>query len=158
MWSAITFSDGLFKSASFANAAPLLSKVLEQVDFVVAVNALHHRRQTLHAHAGIDRRLGQRMHRAIFGALVLHEHQVPDFDVTVAIFLRRSRWPTPNMFAVIVENFGARPTRPGITHLPEIVGSVTRPLIVTDAGNAIGRHTDLLLSKCYRLRRLRRKP
>ena len=117
---------------------------MEQVDFVIAVNALHHRRQTLHAHTGINGRFRQRAHFAILGALILHEHQVPNLDVTVAIFLRRSRWPAPNMFAVIIENFGARPARPGITHLPEIVGSVTCSLIIADAGNAISWHTDLL--------------
>ena len=34
-----------------------LQQILEQVDFVVGMNALQHRRDTFQAHAGIDRGL-----------------------------------------------------------------------------------------------------
>ena len=65
-----------------------LDERLEQVDFVVGMDMLQHRRNALQAHTGIHRRLGQRVHHAVFIAVELHEHVVPDFDIAVAIFLR----------------------------------------------------------------------
>ena len=65
---------------------------LEQVDLVVGMHVLHHRRNALQPHAGVDRRLGQRMHRAGLVAVELHEHVVPDFDVAVAVFVGRAGW------------------------------------------------------------------
>src|SRR5690606_29813000 len=61
---------------------------LEQVDFVVAVHALHNGRDTLEAHAGVYRGLRQWNHVAVFFALKLHEHVVPDLDKPVAVFFR----------------------------------------------------------------------
>ncbi len=60
----------------------------EQVDVVVAVHALHDGGDALEAHAGIHRGLGQRRERAVGGAVELHEHQVPDLDVAVAVLIR----------------------------------------------------------------------
>ena len=49
------------------------------------------------------------------------------------------------MIAVIVENLGARAAWAGVAHLPEVVGSERRALVVADADNALGRYADLLL-------------
>ncbi len=59
----------------------------EQVDVVVAVHALHHGGDALQAHAGIHRGLGQRRQLAVGGAVELHEDQIPDLDVAVAVFV-----------------------------------------------------------------------
>ena len=53
---------------------------LDQIRIVVREHALHHRRDALQTHAGIDRRPRQRRQLAVGIAIVLHEHQVPDLD------------------------------------------------------------------------------
>src|SRR5690606_6379618 len=118
---------------------------LEQVDFVVAVHALHNGRDTLEAHAGVYRGLRQWNHVAVFFALELHEHVVPDLDKPVAVFFRRSRRATPDVFAVIVENFGTGTARAGIAHGPEVIGGVTGAFVVTDTNDLIGRHAHLFV-------------
>ena len=70
-----------------------LDQVLEKIDLVVRVLALQHRGDALETHAGVDRGLGQRMQHALVIAVELHEHQVPDLDVAVAVGLRRARRP-----------------------------------------------------------------
>src|SRR3546814_2042589 len=37
------------------------------------------------------------------------------------ILLRRSRRAAPDMVAMVIEDFAARPARPGVAHRPEIV-------------------------------------
>ncbi len=85
------------------------------------------------------------MHHAGIVAVELHEHQVPDFDVAIAVFLGRTRRPAPDVGAVVEENLRARTARAGVGHLPEVVGSVARALVVADAHDALGRHADLLV-------------
>ncbi|MNK89837.1 hypothetical protein D3C87_1098610 [compost metagenome] len=135
-------TDGLGRSAQQA---------LEQVDFIVRVNVLQHGTDPLQAHAGIHRRRWQRMQHAIGGAVELHEHVVPDLDVTVAVFFRRARWAAPDVVAVIVENLGAWAARAGIAHGPEVVGGVRRALVVADAHHALGRNPDFLGPDVVRL-------
>ena len=45
---------------------------------------------------------------------------------------------------MIKEDFGARTARTGIAHRPEVVGSVRRTLVVTDAHHALCRDADFL--------------
>ena len=59
----------------------------EQIDVVVVGHALHDRRNTLETRTRVDRGLRQRRQRAIGRALELHEHEVPDLDVTIAVFV-----------------------------------------------------------------------
>ncbi len=103
-----------------------LQQVLEQIDFVVGVHALHHRRHALQAHAGIDRRLGQWRHLAGGVAVELHENEVPHFDIAIAVLFRAARRATPDFGAVIVEDFRAGSAGAGIAHLPEVVFVQTR--------------------------------
>ncbi len=77
------------------------------------------------------------MQHAVAAAVVLHEHQVPDFDVAVAILIRRTRRTTGNILAVVVEDFGAGTARSGIAHRPEIV-------FRADTAEAIWIDTDFL--------------
>ena len=89
---------------------------LEQVDIIIVVHTLHDRSNALESHAGIDRRFGQ-INAVAFAALViLHEHQIPDFDKAIAILVRAARRATKNMLAMIVENLAAGTARTGIAH------------------------------------------
>src|SRR5690606_2705876 len=118
---------------------------LEQVDFVVAVHALHNGRDTLEAHAGVYRWLRQWDHIDVFFALELHELVDADLGKPVAGDLRRSGWAAPDVFAVIVENFGTGPARAGIAHGPEVIGGVTGAFVVSDTNDLIGRHAHLFV-------------
>ena len=61
---------------------------LKQINFVVGMHMLQHRRQTLQPHAGIYRRFRQRNHWSIRNlAIELHKDQIPDLDVAVAVFV-----------------------------------------------------------------------
>ena len=93
----------------------------DQVAVVVVVSALEDRRDPLQPHTGIDRRPGQRLAAAVLELLELHEDEVPDLDEAVTVLVRAARRPAGDAVAVIVENLGARPARPGIAHRPEIV-------------------------------------
>src|SRR5690606_24843391 len=109
------------------------NQIAEQIDLVVGVHMLQYGRDALQAHAGVDTGLGQGMQRTGCVSIELHEHQVPDLDVTVAVFVRRSRWAAPDVGTVIVEDLGARAARAGIGHLPEVVRCIRRALIVANA-------------------------
>ena len=89
MWSAMTFRLGssmLNGGAGFAGNG--FEQVLEQVDFVVAVDMLHDGGHTSQAHAGINGWFRQRIHIALFVAVELHKYAVPNFDPAVAVFFR----------------------------------------------------------------------
>src|SRR5690606_17491244 len=79
-------------------------QVPEQVDLVVAMHALQHRGDALQAHAGVDAGGRQRQQGAVGLAVELHEHQVPDLDVAVAVLVGRTRGTAGNMRAVVVED------------------------------------------------------
>ena len=121
-----------------------LDEILEEIDLVVRVHALQHRGNALEAHAGIDRRLGQRIQHAFVVAVELHEHEVPDLDVAVALRIRRTGRAAFDFGAVVVEDFAARAAGTGVGHLPEVVALVRAcPGLVADADAAVGRHADL---------------
>src|SRR5690606_11987727 len=90
----------------------------------------------------IHARLRQRMHGALLVAVELHEHVVPDFDVAVAVLVRRTGRATPDVGAVVEKNLGAGAARTGIAHHPEIIGGIARTLVVADADDTLGRYTD----------------
>src|SRR6056297_1080501 len=119
-------------------------QVREQVDLVVRMHALKHRRQPLQTHAGIHARTGQRRHRAVGGAIELHEHQVPDFDITVAVFFRGAGRSAGHLRAVVVEYFTARPAWAGIAHGPEVVAFEPFAGLVSDAREAFGVDADFI--------------
>src|SRR5699024_10492938 len=83
-------------------------EVLEQVDLVVGVHALQDRGQTLQAHAGIHAGRRQRLHFTVGLAVELHEHEVPDLDVAVAVLFRRAGRAAGHVRTVVVEDFTAR--------------------------------------------------
>ena len=61
---------------------------LEKINFVIGMNMLKHRCKTFEAHSGIDAGPGQRRQSARGVPLVLHEHKVPDLDITITVFIR----------------------------------------------------------------------
>ena len=106
---------------------------------------LQHRGQALQAHAGIHAGCGQRVHGAVCGPVELHEHQVPYFDVAVAVLVWRSGRPTLYIGAVIVEDLGAGPAGTGVAHGPEIIAFVLcAARLVADAHDAVFGYADLL--------------
>ena len=100
-----------------------LDQAAHQISRVVVIGALQQRRNSLDPHASVDRLVRQRLAGAVFKLLVLHEDEVPDFNKTVAIFLRRSRRATPDVIPVVIENLGARPAGAGWASGPEVVVS-----------------------------------
>ncbi len=140
--------DHLERGLVFVGAADGLRRrvqqALEQVDLVVGIDVLQHRADALQAHAGIDARRRQRMHDAVGGAVELHEDVVPDLDVAVAVFFRRTGRAAPDVLAMVEEYLGAGTARTGVAHRPEVVGGVGCALVVTDAHHALGRHADFL--------------
>src|ERR1043165_4779344 len=64
--------------------ASFLDDRAEQVGVVVADFPLENRRHTLQAHARIDRRFWKRCKVSLRIAIVLHEDQVPNLNVTAA--------------------------------------------------------------------------
>jgi hypothetical protein len=85
MWSAITRRLGEARSVGAGLARRGLDERLEEIDLVVRVHVLEHGGEALQAHARIHRGLGERVHRARLVAVELHEHEVPDLDVAVAV-------------------------------------------------------------------------
>ena len=61
-------------------------QTLEEVDFVIAVYMLQYGGNTLKTHTGIHAGTWERMQDTRFIAVELHEHQIPDLDVTITVF------------------------------------------------------------------------
>src|SRR5262249_24873373 len=120
-------------------------QVAEQVDVVIRVHALEHRGDALQPHARVYAGLGQRRHHALLVTVQLHEDEVPDLDVAVAVGLARSRGSTGEPRAVVVEDLAAWTAGAGVGHLPEVVALVLRAArLVADAHAAVLRYADLL--------------
>ena len=104
-----------------------VDQVDEEIDVVVAVYALDDRGQSLQAHAGIHRGARQRGQGAVGGAVELHEDQVPDLHIAVAVGVRGAGRAAGDRGTVVVEDLGTRSTGAGLTHRPEVVrGTATR--------------------------------
>src|SRR6266404_5610819 len=101
------------------------------------MRALHHCSNALQPHPRIDGRSRQRHQLAIRSTLILHEHEIPDLDVTVAVFVRRTGRPARDRRTVVIENLTARTARTRIAHGPEVG-------LLTKASETFGRDADLL--------------
>ncbi len=99
----------------------------EQIRVVVRHLALKHRGDPLEPHAGVDRGLGQRRHRAARVPVELHEDQVPDLEPAVAVAGRAQAGPprlllrAGQMVALVEVHLGAGPAGAGVPHRPEVV-------------------------------------
>src|SRR5262249_20152137 len=94
-----------------------------KIRFEVAELALKNGAEPFEPHPGIDGRLGKRREVALRVAVELHEHQVPDFDITSALAGESAVEVSPlaGIGAEVVMNLRARAAGSGIAHLPEVV-------------------------------------
>ena len=72
----------------------------------------------------MEGRVGKRRQFPRGVAVILHEHQVPDFDVPAARIARKGlalASGVGRLNAQVIMDFRARSARPGLAHLPEIV-------------------------------------
>ncbi len=106
--------------------------------------SLHHGRNSFEPHAGIYRGPGQVAQFTGGRAFVLHEHEVPQFDVPITVLIGRTRRSPENSFTMVVEDLRARPAGTNITHRPEITG-------FTEPGKPTGIHTHLVQPERRRL-------
>ena len=132
------------KVASVCFARRRADKILEQVNIVVGMHVLQYCCDALQPHASIHRWLGQRVQHTVLIAVVLHEYQVPDFNIAITIGLRTARRAAPNIRPMVVKNFRTGTTWTSVCHLPEIIGCIARAMIVTDTYNALDRHAHFI--------------
>ena len=94
----------------------------EEIRFEVRLHLLHHRSETLEAHAGIDILLGKRMQLPRFVPVELHEHQIPNFEIPIAAAshgaIRRSAGKS---LSLVVDQLRTGAARPYRAHGPEII-------------------------------------
>ena len=100
------------------------------------MDTLQDRRDALEPHAGVDRGTRQVDARLLVHLLELHEHEVPEFDEAIAVFLGRARRAARDLVALIQEDLRAIAARPDRPHGPQIV------LVSDDA--RVGQARDLL--------------
>ncbi len=95
----------------------------EQIRIVIRNHALQHRRHPLQAHAGIDRRLGQRIQLAAGIAVELHEDEVPQLNIASAVAAKLAIRVAlvGRRHAHVVVDLAAGTAGAGVAHLPEIV-------------------------------------
>jgi hypothetical protein len=94
----------------------------EEVGVEVVGLPLHHGGQPLQTHPGVD--AGVRQGGELPGgvAVVLHEDQVPDLQVAVAVAADRAlRTPAAHFGALVVNDLGAGAAGAGLAHGPEVV-------------------------------------
>ena len=94
---------------------------LEEVDVVDRLHALQDGRHALQPHAGVDGGLGQVDAIAGTPLLVLHEHEVPEFQEAVAVLVGAAGRPARDLVALVEEDLRAGPARPRVAHRPEII-------------------------------------
>ena len=128
----------------------------EEVGLVVAVHPLKHRGRALQPHPGVHGGPGQRLHRAGSVAVELHEHEVPQLDVAVAVFVGAPRRPAGHLGPVVVEHLRAGAAGAGVAHRPEVVllsaagkpGPIDTDVVEPDPGRLVvalvHRHPQLL--------------
>jgi hypothetical protein len=99
------------------------------------------------------------MHRPRLVAVELHEDEVPDLDVAVAVGIGRAGRAAGDVGTMVEEDLGARAARTGVAHLPEVVAFVLAGArLVADADAAIRRHADVLRPELEGLRRRSHRP
>ncbi len=127
---------------------------LENVGIVIGLLALENHAQTLETHAGVDVARRQLLQRPVGLAVELHEDEVPDLDdlrMALVDHLAAGYGGDFGLVAEVEVDFGTRPARTRLAHLPEIVvpvaaddvvlGQETPPIIV---GLLVERHAVLL--------------
>ena len=94
----------------------------QEVGVEVARHALQHGRQPLQPGAGVDAGTRQRRQHAVAAPLELHEHQVPELQVPIAVAPHGAgRTPASHRRTLVVEDLGARAAGSRVAHRPEVV-------------------------------------
>src|SRR5205823_4554247 len=111
----------------------------QEVDRVVVAHALEHGTDALEAHAGVDVPGGQVGELALLVAVLLDEDQVPELDVARAAAVdgaavRLVAAPVARRGAAVDVDLGARAARPGLAHLPEVLGLEAEDAVAADVG------------------------
>ena len=118
------------------------------VNLVKVVDALQDRGHPFKAHTGVDvlgRKLAEDRKTLLVtacAAFELHEHEVPDFEIT--LFVRDGAAAHTESRAAVVVDLAARPARTWHSHRPEVVGHAA-PL------NALSRDADHVMPDRGRL-------
>src|SRR5438132_4293335 len=109
---------------------------LEEIAFVVAVHSLRQGGQSLQPHPGVNARLGERFENAFAVTVILHEDQVPDLQIPVAVAPDRAgRLAAAQHCSLINQDLGTGAARTGVAHLPEII-------FLPHPNDPTGRYTD----------------
>ncbi len=119
-------------------AARLIDQREHQVGLPHGVDALQQAEHALEPEAGVDRRLRQQRAAAIGRLVVLHEDQVPELHVAVAVRVAERATVGAERRTAVDVDLAARPARAGVAHLPEVV-------LVAEALDALHRYADLLV-------------
>ncbi len=94
----------------------------QKIGVEVGLDLLHHRGDALQAHPGVDARSGQRGEGAVGGAVELHEDEVPDLEIAVAVAPHGAlRAPAAVGGTAVEDDLGAGAAGPGVAHGPEVV-------------------------------------
>ena len=109
----------------------------EAVGVEVRGGVLENHRAALEAEAGVDARARQRHEVVARPQVVLHEDEVVELHVAVALAARAAVGATAAvLLASVVEDLRARPARPRVRRLPEVV--------LAQAHDPLGRNADPL--------------
>jgi hypothetical protein len=95
---------------------------LERVDLGERVDLLEDHRRALEAHPGVDVLLRKRRQRPVLGEVELHEDEVPELEVALAVAAGAARRPAAAvLLAAVVVELRARPAGARFGRLPEIL-------------------------------------
>ena len=117
------------------NAHDVFHDILHGIDFKQVVDVLRDARETFKAHAGVDIGVGKTGVVVVPVVFKLGEHQVPKFDIAVAVAADFAvRLAAAIFFAAVIINFRAGTARTRAV-LPEVV-------LFAEADHMVGVHAD----------------
>ena len=90
----------------------------KEIGFVVGMDTLEHHRHAFEAHARINRRPRQGLHRR---PVVLHKHIVPDLDIVRIVGVDAFRGHLRQIVAYVHRNLGTGAAGASLAHHPEII-------------------------------------
>ena len=111
-----------------------LNDRLVQIGVVDRASALHHHRQSLETHAGVDVLFRQRFAGSVRRLKELHKDVVPDFEIPGSVAGSGSR--VSMLFAEIEVNLGVWPVWSGVAD--------RAPPVVRELADSLDRHSDLV--------------
>ena len=106
-------------------------QTLHKVAIIVSTLVLHDCSHALETHTGIEVAMRKLGHRAVFLAIELREHEIPELKESVAVAARSTIGVAATNFLALIEiDLGARAARTGGACRPEVV-------ILAQTGNVI---------------------